>query len=107
VNRQLFILDQLPKIPSISGPKFVFVHILIPPVPRVFGPQGEILTDTGFYGGEKAEAINEDYFRKGYVGEIEFLINRMLDIVEAILAISTTPPIIIIQGDTGCKGNKF
>ena len=106
-NRQLFILDQLLKIPSISGPKFVFVHILIPHVPRVFGPQGEILTDTGFYGGEKAEAINDDYFRRGYVGEIIFLNNRMLDIVGTILAQSTTPPIIIIQGDTGCKGNNF
>ncbi len=40
ISLQLFTLDQLPKIPSIPGPKFIFVHILVPHVPYVFNASG-------------------------------------------------------------------
>lgn len=106
VERQLFILDQLPKIPSYPGPKFVFVHLLIPHVPHVFGPEGEIITDTRYYGGGLDDAINDDFFRRGYVNEIRFINSRMLDIKESLIRDSETPPIIVIQGDSGVtKGN--
>lgn len=106
VGQQLFILDQLPEIPSYPGPKFVFVHLLIPHVPHVFGPEGEIITDTRFYGGGLDDAINDDFFRRGYVNEIRFINGRMLDIVKSLIRDSETPPIIIIQGDSGVtKGN--
>ena len=106
-QQQLFILDQLPRIASFPGPKFVFVHILKPHAPLIFGPDGEILTDTGYYGGKGGAAINREYYRKGYVNEVQFINSRMLDIVRTIIAQSTTPPIIIIQGDTGSRGNPF
>jgi hypothetical protein len=100
-RRQLFILDTLPTLASISGPNFVFVHVLIPHIPRIFSPEGEILSDPGFYGGTMAEPINEDYGIRGYVSEIQFINLRMLEIVQTILEQSKTPPIMIIQGDTG------
>ncbi len=106
IERELFILDQLPKTASFPGPKFVFAHILIPHVPRVFSPTGEILADTGFYGGKLAGPINKEYEVKGYVGEIQFINGRTLDIVKKIIAKSNTPPIIIIQGDTGLQGDN-
>lgn len=106
VERQLFILDQLPRIPSFPGPKFVFVHILIPHVPHIFGPQGEIITDTRYYSGGLDAAINDEFFERGYVNEIRFINGRMLAIVETLISESETPPIIIIQGDSGVtKGN--
>ena len=106
VESQLYILDQLPKIPSFPGPKFVFVHLLIPHVPHVFGPEGEILTDTRYYGGRLDGAINDEFFKRGYVNEIRFINNRMLAIIETLISESETTPIIIIQGDTGMtKGN--
>jgi hypothetical protein len=101
VERQLFILDQLPKIPSYPGPKFVFVHLLIPHVPHVFGPEGEIITDTRYYGGGLDDAINDDFFRRGYVNEIRFINSRMLDITRSLIHDSKTSPIIVIQGDSG------
>jgi len=106
VERQLFILDQLPQIPSYPGPKFVFVHLLIPHVPHVFSPRGEIITDTRYYGGGLDDAINDDFFRRGYVNEIRFINSRMLAIVKTLIRDSETPPIIVIQGDSGVtKGN--
>ncbi len=106
VERQLFILDQLPGLPLLSGPKFVFVHLLIPHVPHVFGPDGEIITDTRYYSGGLDAAINDEFFHRGYINEIRFINSRMLDIVETIIRDSRTTPIIIIQGDSGVtKGN--
>lgn len=107
-RRQLFILDQLPRVASFPGPKFVFVHITIPHHPLIFGPDGEILTDTGYYGGKAGVPINREYYRKGYVNEVQFINSRMLDIVRTIIAQSRTPPIIIIQGDHGARrGDRF
>jgi hypothetical protein len=106
VERQLFILDQLPRIPSFPGPKFVFVHLLIPHVPHIFGPEGEIITDTRYYGGDLDAAINDEFFERGYVNEIRFINSRMLTIVKTLISESGTPPIIIIQSDSGkTKGN--
>ncbi|MCH7589087.1 MAG: hypothetical protein IIC78_13795, partial [Chloroflexi bacterium] len=58
-ERQLFILDQLPDIPSIPEPTFTFVHFLIPRVPYIFNADGEIWSDPGFYSGELSAPINE------------------------------------------------
>jgi hypothetical protein len=38
--RTLFALDKLDKLSYIKGPKFVFVHLVIPHPPYVFGPTG-------------------------------------------------------------------
>jgi hypothetical protein len=106
VERQLFILDQLPRIPSFPGPKFVFAHLLIPHVPHIFGPEGEIITDTRYYGGGLDAAINDEFFERGYINEIRFINSRMLTIVTTLISESRTPPIIIIQSDSGkTKGN--
>ncbi len=108
VDRQLFLLDQLPKIPSIDGPTFSFVHILIPHVPYVFGPDGEILTDPGYFSGGKAQPVNEDYRIKGYTGQIEFINAQMLDILAILIEESDVPPIIVLQSDTGTgSGSEF
>ncbi len=107
-NRQLFILDQLPSIAAFQGPKFVFVHLLTPHIPHVFGPGGEILTDPGFYSGKHGAPINAEYTRKGYTGEIQFINQQMVEISKTIISNSDRPPIIIIQGDHGVnKANRF
>ena len=52
--------------------------------------------------------MDEEHFRAGYIYEIEYINARMLTIVAEILANSTTPPIIIIQGDHGFgEGDNF
>ena len=42
-NRILYAFDKLASIPSLPGPKLVFIHILAPHNPFVFGPNGELL----------------------------------------------------------------
>ncbi len=103
VERQLFILDQLEQIPSMRGPKFVFAHLLIPHEPFVFDRHGEIHQDPGFYSGKGGSAINDLYHRDGYIGEIQFINDRMIEISKVILAQSDTDPIILILGDHGVK----
>jgi hypothetical protein len=102
-KRQLSILQQLPQLATLPGPKFIFAHVLIPHVPRVFTPQGEIQSDPGYYSGELDGPIDDVYDKLGYVSEIEFINNRMLEILPEIIENSSLPPIIVLQGDTGSR----
>jgi hypothetical protein len=106
VNTQLFTLDKLPEIPAIVGPKFVYVHLMIPHGPYVFGPDGEILTDPGFYGGDGGNAVNADYSRRGYIYGVQFIDKRIFPILQTIINKSKKPPIIVLQGDHGLEGNN-
>lgn len=105
-QREEFILDELPRAAALPGPKFVFVHILVPHVPYVFAPDGEFRTDPGFYGGPKSEPISEDYLREGYTGQVAFLDARLLDFFRETLAASETAPIVVLMGDHGLRGEN-
>ncbi len=101
-NRILYTLDKLPQVVSMPGPKFVFVHFLGPHNPFVFGSHGEVLKrNAPFTLNDDLDAIDFANYTAGYTGEINYLNTRMLEDVSAILANSRTPPIIIIQSDTG------
>ncbi len=100
IQRELFKLDQLSKIPIFKSPKFVFAHILIPHGPLVFAADGSIRTDIRFF--QKAgQPLNAEYEREGYVGQTEYINQRILPILRQIIARSARPPIIILQGDHG------
>ena len=86
----LFELDTLEEVPSFKSPKFVFVHIVSPHEPMVFGPNGETFE-------------REPSYDKGYPDQIAYLNQRIIPIVDAILQYSPTPPVIIIQGDHGAR----
>lgn len=102
IRREQFLLDKLPSLSSLSGPKLVFAHILIPHHPQIFTASGEIQTDLNYYSnGDRP--VNDEYFKKGYRGQVEFISKRILDIVKSIQAQSKTPPVIILQGDHGVK----
>jgi hypothetical protein len=87
-DRIQFAFDQLEQVPSLPGPKFVFVHILAPHSPPfIFDAQG------GF-----TVSYNID---PELGNELQYLNRRLLSVIEAILAGSATPPVIIFQGDHG------
>ena len=98
-----FILDQLPRVVSEPGPKFVFAHLLMPHVPYVFAEDGSIRTDPGFYSGPESEPIDETYRRLGYTGEVTYLNRRVLEFAQAALGGGEVPPIIVILGDHGFR----
>lgn len=103
VERQLFILSQIPQLVQIREPTFAFIHLLIPHVPYVFDAQGNVWQDPGFYSHERAEPIDEWHWVVGYTSEIEYINHRMVEIVNHLINESSTPPVIVIQGDHGLR----
>jgi hypothetical protein len=87
-NRILFEFDQMEKVPSLPGPKFVFVHILAPhSLPFIFSANGAFVVSSSF--------------DPGLENELQFLNKRTLEAVQAIIDYSKNPPIIIVQSDHG------
>jgi hypothetical protein len=99
-----FILDHIPDVPAIAGPKFIYVHLFIPHYPYVFGPDGEIMTDPGYYGGDRGSATNSAFEDKGYVYQVQYIDKRIVPILQTIISKSKNPPIIILMGDHGLDG---
>jgi phosphoglycerol transferase MdoB-like AlkP superfamily enzyme len=102
-NRILFTLTELKKVPAIPGKKFVFAHVVAPHPPFVFGSTGEAVQHTMPYmlnDGNAFEGSPEEYV-SGYRDQAHYINKLVLQAVDAILANSSRPPIIIIQGDHG------
>jgi len=91
-NRVLYVLDTLKALPAqVGSPKFVFVHLTIPHPPFVFGPEGQFVTA----GAENATSLT------GYRNSVSFINGQILQVVDRLIADSSVPPIIVIQGDHG------
>ncbi len=91
-SRVLYEFQTLEEIPSIPGPKFIFMHILLPHDPYVLDknctPISEEVTD------KRSETQN-------YIDQLQCtnkLIEKMLN---NILDKSETPPIIVLTADEG------
>ncbi len=89
----LFDLEQLRELPSKPGPKFVFAHLVIPHPPYVFSADGDF-TD-----------FDKEY-AEGYRDQVTYLNKRLLELLPYMIASSSTPPVIILQGDHGSIGSK-
>lgn len=86
-NLIMFQLEQLELVPQIEGPKFVFAHILAPHAREAyFNAEGEF-----------AYSRANDAMK----GEFTYLNQRIIEVIQTILAESENPPVIIIQGDHG------
>jgi hypothetical protein len=99
-ERVLFVLDQLKEVPALPGKKFVFVHLVMPHPPFVFGPNGEEWIIPPYYENGEAGWKKED-FRRGYRNQAIYISTRILEVVDKIIADSPRPPLIMIQGDHG------
>ena len=97
-DRILFVFDQLERASDLPSPKFVYVHILSPHPPFVFGPGGEQVSFGRF---ETDPDLNEKDQLTLYADQVTYLNTRMLEVIEGILEDSTTPPLIIVHGDHG------
>jgi hypothetical protein len=85
-------------------PTFTFAHLVIPHKPFVFGlddgpknPNGRAV-DGRVVDQEKYEPY------AGYVDQIVFTNRAVSELVDTILSLSATEPIILIQGDHGFRG---
>lgn len=94
-ERTLFALDKLDKLSYIKEPKFVFVHLIIPHPPYVFGPTG------GPVAGNEVGTTKSNNEADHYRDQAIYISSRMQEIIPNIIANSTRPPVIVIQGDHG------
>jgi hypothetical protein len=92
------------KTPS-DHPSFVFIHVLSPHTPFVFGENGEKNNQNSqlFIDDRTYIALSQEgeWYRESYRYQITYITSRALDIVKNILSTSTRPTIIILQGDHG------
>lgn len=94
-ERTLFALDRLDKLSYIRGPKFVFVHLVVPHPPYVFGPTGGPVEPADVGTTKTQEGASH------YRDQVIYINSRMKEIVPQIIKNSATPPVIVIQGDHG------
>ena len=95
--------------PREKGPFFMFVHIMAPHPPFVFGASGEpvdpdylfALVDADRLHGANPAALPEYIAR--YRGQLAYLNAKILAAVDAILRQSPEPPVIVLQGDHGSR----
>ncbi len=87
-ERILFTLAELRQLSELPGPKFVFVHIVSPHWPHVFGPNGEPVH-------ERPDSVS------GYRNQVIFINSQIEPILQQLISQSEPAPIIIIQGDHG------
>lgn len=87
-----YILSELENVPEIPGPKFVFVHIMVPHSPFVFAPDGSY-------------QLNNSPI-DGYRANTEFIDNHLPPVLKAIIEKSNPTPIIIVMGDHGPSTRK-
>ena len=95
-------LRQLPGIAGSSGPpKFVFVHLLLPHEPYVYGERCEPQPP---YWPRSDQGASRPRWHAAYVRAVRCLNVRLVTVVDSLLARSSRPPIIIIQADHGHGG---
>lgn len=97
-ERILFVFDQLERVADLPSPKFVFVHVISPHPPFVFGPTGERVSFGRF---ETDADLEEKELLAAYADQVSYLNVRILEVVDRLLNDSAAPPVMIIQGDHG------
>lgn len=97
-SRIVFTFEQIGKLASSAGPKFVFAHILAPHAPYVFDQNGPLTPEKPYYlqsFGSSQESI------QAYLGQLAYINSLVEMTIETILQNSASAPIMIIQGDHG------
>jgi hypothetical protein len=101
----LSTFSTLKEVPSLNGNYLVYAHIIAPHPPFVFDEEGNVVPQ------DKPFSLNDaNYYRRehsqrsylvGYRRQIQYVNTLVLETIDAILARSAHPPIIILQGDHG------
>jgi hypothetical protein len=78
-------------------PTFVLAHLLVPHEPYIYGPVCQHLTP--FW--PLRDAAHAERVRRAYLDQIRCTNTKVLAAVDAILADSRVPPIVLIQSDHG------
>lgn len=88
-----YVLDTLPLLADLDGPKFVESHLMVPHAPHYYMPDGSF--------NENISELGDGFNLEGYYYGVEFISNAIQPVIDSILENSARPPVIIIQGDHG------
>jgi len=92
-RRKIFYMfDKISEIPEIKEPTFTFLHLLIPHDPYVVDKDGNLVT----FKQQEQNTIDDNY-----LGQLQFVNNKLMEVIEILLNGSDSKPIIIIQSDEG------
>jgi hypothetical protein len=95
--------DHIGQIPSKLVPYYVHGHILAPHQPFLFDKDGNPKSMEGGYNiwSPLAPKSNNELYKKGYVGQLQYINKRLKELITKIIHESKRPAIIILQGDHG------
>jgi hypothetical protein len=106
-ERILCTFEHIADAAELDGPTFVFAHIVAPHPPFVFGRNGEEIDpefqytlDDGSHLVGRTGFTQEDYVR-GYREQLLFINTKVTAALDALLARSERPVVIVLQGDHG------
>ncbi|HVM71722.1 MAG TPA: sulfatase-like hydrolase/transferase [Anaerolineales bacterium] len=92
-------LDSMDMLAHMAGPKFVFIHMVIPHPLFVFAADGSP-TDPSQFTDANGVYSQENYY-KGYLNQVAFIDGQIEKAAQTLLSDSPNPPVIVIQGDHG------
>ena len=103
VQREIILglFENLQRVPSTPGPKFVFAHIISPHGPYIFGPNGEPIDPAGAFSLAESDDLALDVSRRRYRDQATYVTRRLQETIEVILTESKRPVVIVLQSDHG------
>jgi hypothetical protein len=99
----LYNFKALANLPETPGSKFVFAHLISPHPPFVFDQAGKPLDSSNSFTFQDANEFPGSLgeYKERYVEQVQFVNHQLEQTIDAILARSEIPPIIILQSDHG------
>lgn len=90
----LYQFETLPDVAKLPGPKFVFVHIIAPHAPYVFGKNCIFTTP---------KQIEAQTVEAKYTNQVDCISIKLQQAIDSILQSSANSPIILLQSDEGAR----
>jgi len=105
-ERLLYLLTELGKVADRPQATFTFAHLLCPHPPYVFDRQGRLPTPRTY--ASRPKGSRDWYPKERYIDQLDYINHRVETMIDEILKRSSTPPIIVLQGDHGaaCDGTS-
>ena len=107
ISRLRYTLEHLADSAQLESPRFVFAHIIAPHPPFVFDSSGNEIPQSGGFTMEDGNRFVEmggttEEYLNGYTGQLSFVNDRMMTLVDDLLSSpSSQPTIVILQADHG------
>jgi hypothetical protein len=97
-----FALEGLGSLEGVPSPRFVFVHLVSPHPPFVFGPNGEEIENTDAYTLKNGVFLgNRSTYIQRYRDQVTYLNGRLEALLPDLIAGRAPSPVIVIQSDHG------